>query len=256
MEEMQFQRQGSVATLTINRPAYHNAMTWAMYDRLVALCDRVDADEDILVWIIRATGGKAFVAGTDIRQFVSFQETPNAGVVYEERIDSVLGRLAAVTKPVIAWIDGYAFGGGMMMSLFCDLRVATLESTFSIPCVKLGNCLSMKNYARLLQLVGPAKTLELVYTGRPISAQQAAAMGLVNAVLPQDEISAYVQDLVSSLTRAAPLTLRVTKEAVRRLTTLVEVEGTDLIRLCYESADFQEGVSAFLEKREAIWRGR
>lgn len=256
MEEMLFERDGSVALLTVNRPARRNAMTWAMYERLVELCDVVDDEDDVAVWIIRGAGSKSFISGTDIRQFSAFQDDPTAGLDYEQSVDRIAGRLAAVTKPVIALIDGFAIGGGLMLALNCDLRVATPESRFSIPCVNLGNCLSMKNYAKLLDLIGPARTLELVYTGRLVEADEAERLGLINRVVPRDAIDAYVTDLAERIAQAAPLTVKVTKEAVRRLTAHTSVDGEDLIQTCYTSADFQEGVAAFLEKREPEWQGR
>ncbi len=256
MEEMQFERQGPIAILTVNRPSYRNAMTWAMYERLVELCDIVDRDDEIKVWVLRGAGGKAFVSGTDIGQFQAFRDNPEAGLEYAAKMDRIMGRLATVQKPTIALIDGFAVGGGLMLALHCDLRVATPESKFSIPCVKLGNCLSMANYARLLEMIGPALTFELVYTGRQIDATEAHAMGLLNAVVPRPEIEAHVMQLANRIAQAPPITIRVTKEAVRRLTGGAAVDGHDLIQACYSSADFQEGVAAFLEKRRPQWRGR
>lgn len=256
MEEMLFERDGPVATLTVNRPERRNAMTWAMYERLVELCDVVDDDDDIAVWIIRGAGHKSFISGTDIGQFSAFQGDPEAGLDYEQDVNRIVGRLAAVQKPVLAVIDGFAIGGGLMLALNCDLRIATPESAFSIPCIKLGNCLSMKNYATLLELIGPARTLELMYTARLVDAHEAERFGLINRVVPRDEIDDHVSDLAGRIAEAAPLTLKATKEAVRRLTTAETPEGEDLIRMCYNSADFQEGVAAFLEKRDPEWQGQ
>lgn len=256
MEEMLFERHGPVAVLTVNRPRYRNAMTWAMYERLVELCDVVDREDAIKVWVLRGAGGKAFISGTDIAQFQAFRDDPAAGLEYTAKMDQIVERLATVRKPTIALIDGFAVGGGLMLALHCDLRVATPESKFAIPCVKLGNCLSMANYAKLIALIGPARTLELVYTGRQVEATEAHAMGLLHAVVPRSEIETYVMELADRIAQAPPITLRVTKEAVRRLTAGAVVDGQDLIQACYNSADFQEGVAAFLEKRPPRWQGR
>lgn len=255
MEEMHYDRHGAVAVLTINRPERRNAMTWAMYDRMIELCDVVDEDAKVRVWVLRAAGGRAFVSGTDIHQFVDFWNDSEAGVRYEAYIDRVMSRLATVTKPTIAQIEGFATGGGLLIALACDLRYATPESQLGIPSAKLGNCLSMASHAKLLHAIGLAHTLELMYTGRLVPADEARSMGLINNVIPSNEISEVVDRLARTIAGSAPRTVLATKEAVRRLTDNQEVSGDDLVRRCYNSADFQEGVTAFLEKREPVWRG-
>lgn len=256
MQEMLFERRGPIAVLTVNRPERRNAMTWAMYERLVELCDEVDWDKEIAVWVLCGAGETAFISGTDISQFSSFKDDPRAGVEYEQKMDRITDRLATVRKPTIALIDGYAVGGGLMLALNCDLRVATPESKLSIPCAKLGNCLSMRNYAKLLNLIGPARTLELMYTARHVDAAEAQTMGLINRVVPRDEIWSHVMDLAGTIAQSAPLTLQVTKEAIRQLTGSAAVSGEGLIQTCYTSMDFQEGVAAFLAKRAPQWQGR
>ena len=124
-----FETDGPIATLTFNRPEARNAMTWEMYEALVAACDRVDQDPSIRVLVFRGAGGKAFVAGTDIAQFQNFSNRDD-GLKYEERLDSVLDRLERVAKPTIAQVEGVAAGGGCAIALTCDLRVATPEATF------------------------------------------------------------------------------------------------------------------------------
>src|SRR5436190_19112867 len=150
-----FEIDGPLATLTFNRPDARNAMTWEMYESLVAACDRVDKDPDVRVLSLRGAGGKAFVAGTDISQFQSFTDRAD-GIKYEERLDRVLDRLERVIKPTIAQVQGVAAGGGCAIALTCDLRVATPESSFGIPIARtLGNCLSAASYSRLLDHLGP-----------------------------------------------------------------------------------------------------
>src|SRR5204862_6434724 len=137
-----FETDGPVATLTFNRPEARNAMTWEMYEALVAACERVDTDGELRVLVLRSAGGKAFVAGTDIAQFQSFRDRED-GLKYEERLDHVLDRLERVTKPTIAQVQGVAAGGGCALALPCDLRVATPEATFRVPIPPtVGHCLS------------------------------------------------------------------------------------------------------------------
>ena len=159
-----FETDGPVATLTFNRPEARNAMTWEMYEALVAACERVDTDGELRVLVLRGAGGKAFVAGTDISQFQSFRDRED-GIKYEERLDRVLDRLERVSKPTIAQVQGVAVGGGCAIALTCDLRVATPESTFGIPIARtLGNCLSAASYSRLVDLMGPSRVKDLMFT--------------------------------------------------------------------------------------------
>jgi len=254
-----FDVDGPLAILTFNRPEARNAMTWAMYDALVAACDRVDDDPAIRVLILRGAGGKAFVSGTDISQFQDFR-TPEDGLSYEKRLDAALDRLERLSKASIAQIEGVAAGGGCAIAICCDLRVATPASTFGVPVARtLGNCLSGATYSRLVDLLGPGRVKELLFTGRMLSAADAHAAGLVNQVAEPSEIGGVVRGLAMTIAGHAPLTIRATKEMLRRIAAqrrLAAGADRDLITLCYTSEDFREGVAAFLEKRKPAWRGR
>ncbi len=254
-----FETRGAVATLTFNRPGVHNAMTWEMYEALGRACDTVDADPALQVLVLRGAGGKAFVAGTDIGQFEHFRD-PDDGVAYEERLDAVLARLERVTKPTIAVVQGVAAGGGCAIALTCDLRVATPDAKFGVPIARtLGNCLSAATCSRLVDLIGPARTKDLLFTGRFVEAAEAHALGLVNQVAPADALDAAVTAYVETIAANAPLTLRVTKELLRRVAEhrrLPFGADHDQIGICYGSEDFKEGVAAFLAKRRPRWQGR
>lgn len=255
--EVLWERDGALALLTFNRPEARNAMTWAMYDGLAAACDAVDTDDELRVLILRGAGGKAFVAGTDIGQFQAFRTREDA-IDYERRMDRVITRLETVTKPTIAAIAGVAAGGGAAIALACDLRYCTEESTIGIPIARtIGNCLSMANYARLVDLIGPARTKELIFRARLVPAEEAQQAGLVNEVVPADRLEARVREVAREIAGHAPITLRVTKEALRRLQLARRPpECDDLIVQAYLSEDFREGVSAFLAKRKPAFRGR
>ena len=253
-----FAVERGVAYLTVNRPEQRNAMTWEMYQRLVEICERVDEDDALRVLVIRGSGDRAFISGTDISQFPAFRGNPQAGIAYEERIDRVVGRLEAVGKPTLASIRGYAVGGGLGIALACDLRLASDDARFGVPVIRLGNCLSMHNYARLVALLGPARAKEMIFTARHVPAGEALAWGLVNEVIPAEALAARTRELAEGIAAGPPLTLRASKEAVRRVVNrlLPENPGHDLIALCYNSQDFQEGVAAFLDKRTPRWTGR
>jgi enoyl-CoA hydratase len=255
-DELLFTRDGAVATVTFNRPHARNAMTWAMYEGLHEACERVDADEDVRVLVLRGAGGKAFVAGTDITQFQKFTGAQD-GLAYEERMDRVLDRLERGRVPTVAAIAGHAVGGGLAIAAACDLRVCTAGSTFGVPIARtLGNCLSMATYARLVALIGQARTVHLIYTASLLTAEEALDAGLVCEVLAPADLDERVRELTEQLRRRAPLTLHASKEAIRRLRTANLPGADDLIATCYGSADFAEGVRAFVAKRRPRWTGR
>ena len=253
-----FATEGPIATLTFNRPDARNAMTWEMYEALVDACDHVDRDAAIRVFVLRGAGGNAFVAGTDIAQFQNFNNRDD-GLKYEERLDHVLDRLERVAKPTIAQVEGVAAGGGCAIALTCDLRVATPEATFGIPIARtLGNCLSGASYSRLLDVMSPGAVKDLLFTGRLIGGRDAQALGIVNRIVPASEIENAVRGLATEIAANAPLTLRATKEMIRRILTkrrLAAGDDADMVEMCYTSADFREGVTAFLGKRKPSWSG-
>ena len=250
-------RDGPIVTLTFNRPQARNAMTWDMYQRLYDTCEEVDGDDSVRVLVLKGAGGKAFVAGTDIGQFNTFQSGED-GLRYEREGDQRTGRIARVKKPVIAQIQGFAVGGGLGIAAGADLRIATPDSLFGAPIARtLGNCLSMQAYARYLDLFGPSRLKEMIFTARLLSAGEALAAGFVHEIVAAEAIEARVLALALTLASHAPITLAVTKEAVRRIQAARAVpDGDDLIRATYGSADFHEGVRAFIDKRPPHWTGK
>ena len=252
-----FQIDPPFAFLTFNRPQARNAMTWAMYDALMSACETVDADPKVRVLILKGAGGKAFVSGTDISQFQSFRE-PKDAIEYERKISVVLGRLERVTKPTIAQVEGFATGAGCGIVATCDLSVATTDSAIGIPIARtLGNVASSGTFARIVNLIGPTRAKEMIFTGRLVPAPEAYAVGLINRVVPRESIESEVMQLARQIAENAPLTIRATKEMTRRLMEARSPEqaDADLIEMCYMSADFKEGVDAFLNKRKPQWTG-
>jgi enoyl-CoA hydratase len=252
--EVQFASETPIAFLTFNRPQARNALTWDMYDALVAACDHADAESSVRVLVVRGSG-EAFAAGTDIEQFRSFDSA--AGVAYEHRLDAVIDRVERVRRATIAQIHGPVAGGGLAVALACDLRICSATARFGIPIARtLGNCLSIANCARAIDLVGPAAFKDLLLTGRLLDAQEALAVGLATRVVPDEAIADEVRKLATDLSLRAPLTIETTKAMLQRIRDHRRPPpADDLTARCYDSADFHEGVTAFLEKRPPRWTG-
>ncbi len=257
MGEVLYEQAGPVATFTFNRPAVRNALTYGMYEALYETCERVDQDDSVRVLLLTGAGEAAFVAGTDISQFRTF-DRPEDVLAYEDRLDRVVGRLDRVQKPVIGLLRGFVIGGGAAIAIGADLRLATPDLQFGVPVARtLGNCLSLQNYARLVDLIGPARTKDILFTARLVGAEEALSIGLVNQIVSPDQIEARTLELAHMIAKNAPLTIRATKEAVHRLLEHRRLErADDLVLMCYMSEDFREGVDAFLNKRKPQWHGK
>lgn len=246
---------GSALTVTFNRPHRLNAMTWDMYDGLVAACEQADNDDRVRSMVLTGAGEKAFVAGTDIGQFADFGGKD--GVAYENRIEEILGRLARVTKPTIAAVRGHCVGAGIAFAATCDLRVATRSARFAVPIARtLGNCLAAGTQALLVHQLGPSRAMDLLLTARALRAEAAAAAGFVNRLVDEDELESAIRELTDRLAGHAPLTMWAAKTTTRRLLESGVPDNRDVIERVYGSADFREGVAAFTEGRSPEWRGR
>lgn len=249
---------GSLGILTFNRPAARNALTWDMYEALTGACEDADAGARIRALIIRGTGG-AFAAGTDISQFADFADGAD-GVIYERRLDAVVDRLERVTVPTIAEVDGAAVGGGCLIALACDLRLCSPRARFGVPIARtLGNCLSMANTARLVDLVGPARARELLLTGRLVEADEALALGIATRLVAQEALAVEGMAIALELATHATSTIAASKEMLLRLRafrTPPAGSADDIIARCYGSDDFKEGVAAFREGRPPVFGNR
>ena len=256
-DELLYEVRDGIARITFNRPQARNALTFAMYEGVASACAAIDTDPSVKALVIRGAGDKAFAAGTDIAQFRAFK-TPQDAIDYETRMDRVLSTLERCRVPTIAAIAGACTGGGAAIAACCDLRIGTETAKFGFPIARtLGNCLSMANIARLTALIGPARVKDILFTARLVEAREALAAGLLTEVVGDvHALERRASELAQLVAGHAPLTLRATKEAVRRLQTkLAPDEGEDLILMCYMSQDFREGMEAFLEKRQPQWRG-
>ena len=248
--------EGGVASVVFDRPTARNAMTWAMYQQLGRICDQLQADAAVRVVTFRGAGGQAFVAGTDIEQFTAFQSGDD-GVAYEKEIDQCIHKLESLPMPTLAVIEGWTIGGGLAIATACDFRIATPGSRFGVPIAKtLGNCLSVANLARLVAVWGVPRVKRMLMLADIMDAGEALACGFLLQRCEPSEIDTARAGLCDRLAALAPVTQRVSKEGLRRLVVHSLPADEDLLRLCYGSTDFHEGVQAFVTKKSPAWTGR
>ena len=246
-----------IGRITFNRPQARNAFTFRMYEQLGEICQQAENDSSVKVLLLTGAGEKAFAAGTDISEFKAFSTAEDA-LNYESRIERVVSALESSRLPTIAAIAGACTGGGFTIAGCCDLRIGAANARFGIPIGRtLGNCLSISNYVRLVALLGPARVKDIIFTARLIDAEEACKIGLLGEALPDyDSLQRRANELAQIVASQAPLTLRVTKEALRRIKEKMSPEDDrDLILKCYLSRDFREGMDAFLNKRPPKWTG-
>ncbi len=252
------EQRGLIRWITFNRPRARNALTWNMYAKLLEACEEINRDRTVRAVVLTGAGGHAFVAGTDISQFRSF-ETEKDALDYEARGNLVMRTLESVRVPTIAAIAGPCTGAGAAIAACCDMRIGSPSARYGFPIARtLGNCLSMANYARAAALLGFGRLKELIMRARLMDAQEMLACGLLSEVTVDEEsLPGRAQVLAEEVAGNAPLTLWATKEALRRVRDQLIPEGadSDLIVACYMSKDFHEGVESFLSKRKPQWTG-
>lgn len=249
-------RARGIVWVVFDRPQARNAMTFAMWDQLRDLARELDADPAVRVIVFSGSEAGAFIAGTDINEFRAFTGADD-GSAYEARIESVMRALEAIRVPTIAAISGACTGGGVSVAGQCDLRIGSPSTRIGVPIARtLGNCISLTNIARLGAVIGLDAVKTLIFTGRLLRAEEAFRVGLLTEVAESDEeLPERAQEAAEALVELAPLTLRATKETVRRIRAAQLPDGGDLVRMCYGSRDFREGLTAFLEKRRPDWSG-
>jgi enoyl-CoA hydratase len=257
-DDLLYDVKDGVGVVTFNRPAAHNALTFDMYDRLGEICGNIPDDRSVRALIVTGAGGRAFGAGTDIGLFRDFS-TAEQGLAYEARMERMFEKLERCPVPIIAAIPGICTGGAAVIAAACDLRIATRNMKFGFPIARtLANCLSAANIARVAMLTGVGRAMDMLLTTRLIEADEALAIGLVNELLDTPEaLMARAHALAAQIATQAPLTMAAGKEVVRRMRERFGgIEDKDLITLCYGSADFREGLDAFLSKRKPQFKGR
>lgn len=248
-------QEQEVATVWFDRPHARNAMTTAMYEQFTDACIRLSVDRTLRLVVFRGVGGKSFVAGTDIARFLSFTSGDD-GVLYEREMEAHLQSLFAISVPTLAVIEGYAVGGGLNIAAACDLRIAVHGAKFGTPIARtLGNCLAMPNYARMLAGFGESRAKRMLLLGDLLSAREAQEAGFLARLVAPEAIEDTLAEVIAQVLANAPLTLEISKEAIRRIQAGDVPDGDDMIRRIYGSADFRAGVAAFTGKAKPVWRG-
>jgi len=246
----------SFAVLTFDRPESRNAMTWKMYQELHEHCLLINKNRSIRCVVLKGAGGEAFVAGTDIKQFQAFS-TGQDGIEYERRSEEIILALETLCMPTIAVVEKWAIGGGLAIAAVCDLRIATPDARFGIPIARtLGNTLSNKNYARLIEGFGSSRVKRMLMLSELISAEEALNCGFLKEIVLPESINSRVDELVQDIINNAPLSIRAGKESIHRiLRDDIKDFDEDLIESCYGSKDFKAGIDGFINKIKTNWTG-
>jgi len=249
-----------VGLITFNQPEKRNAMSVAMWHGLSEILDAFAADDATRTVVMTGAGTKAFVSGADISQFESTRADGDAQLEYDRLTGAGREKLAAFHKPVIACIRGFCLGGGLGIAMQADLRIAGAGAQFGIPAAKLGIAYSYEMVDRLVSLVGQAHARMIIMSGDRLDAAEAQRIGLVNKVVPDEDLTEAVLALAKTISANAPLSLRATKLAVNAVmadeSTRDRAAVDAAILACFDSADYREGRTAFMEKRPAKWLGK
>ncbi len=252
--------EDGIGLITFNQPEKRNAMSVNMWHGLTDILDAMEGDNAVRVVVMTGAGHKAFVSGADISQFEQQRADGNAQLEYDRLTSAGRARLAAFPKPVIARIRGFCLGGGLGIAMQADLRIAAVDSAFGIPAAKIGIAYGFDMVKRLVSLVGQAHARTLLFTGERIEAAEAQRIGLVNQVVEDEDLNETVYKIARSIADNAPLSTRAMKMAVNG--TLQDESARDMAAInaavlgCFDSADYREGRTAFMEKRKPVWQGR
>lgn len=252
---------GPVATITIDRPAQHNAISFAMWQELREAASKAGNDESVRAVILTGAGGAAFSAGADIKDFPVHRSSTALARDYAVAFEGALDAVEHMPKPVIAMIRGICVGGGCELATACDLRIAATGSTFGVPVARIGVLVGYAEMRRLVRLVGPSNASNLLLTARMLDEQEALRMGLVNEVFEAHQLEEHTYKIAHRLATYAPLTQAGHKEIMRTvlakpgLDDLTEAER-ELPLSIFDTDDAQEGYRAFMDKRAPRFTGR
>lgn len=259
-DKMIASKENGIGWMTFNNPARRNATSLEMWQAIGVILKDFDEDDSVRVVVMQGAGDKAFVSGADISEFKEKRNNAEAAEEYTRISETAREQLANFRKPVIAMIRGYCLGGGLAVAMSADMRFATPDSQFGVPAARLGIAYGFAGLRKMVSLVGPAMANEIMFTARRLNAEEAQRTGLINRVIPADELEDTVRNLALTIGRNAPLSVNASKVTIKEI--MKDAEDRDMARLdeitktCFDSADYREGREAFMEKREPVFTGQ
>lgn len=250
----------STLHIRFNNPVRHNALSVDMWEAVPPLLRVAQNDERVRLVVFSGAGEKAFVSGADITQFEDLRAAREAVTRYEALAEEALMSIHDFAKPTLACIRGWCIGGGVNVAISCDIRIAASDAVFAIPAARLGLGYRFSAMKNLVDLIGPGAAKDLFFTARRIGSEEAKALGLVSRIAPPEALDALLAEYTGALAENAPLTVAaakaITREILKPPAELDRALCASLIRGCFESADYTEGRTAFMQKRKPVFTGR
>ena len=258
--KMMSHSEGSVGWMIFDQQAKYNAVTYDMRRAIPDILEKFENDDEVRIVIVAGAGDKAFISGSDVSQFGEKRSSKDMIKLYDEASEQANSAMQDFPKPLIAMIQGYCLGAGVLTAMLCDFRIAADNSVFGLPPAKLGLGFGFGGVDNLVKLIGPAYASEMLFTGNRYTAEQAMKMGLVNEIVPHTELEQTVVESAEIIALNAPLTIKLLKTSIQN--TQLDESQRDMqkvqaqIDACFESEDYQEGRKAFMEKRRPNFKGR